>query len=760
MSGTNSGIGCLMASNTEIMFRFIVGNKYKMLDSVGKNRLIVKFMSVRWLAIVSLILLGCALVSAPSYGNVPDAWHDTPYEYNASNTPLSDVLNDFAETFGVTLRVSGNLSQRVNGNFQADNAIDVLNRITSQYKLQWYVYNNVLYISPLSDAASARIKVSSQAMSDFRQAMTDIGLYDHNFGWGELPDDNVVLVTGPRSYIAQVQHFASQSNTTDDSSPDDANRRIMVFPLHYAQAGDRQISYRRQTLTIPGMASILNALLNPDENRPIQYSNLTDTGNSSGMTTIPASNTLNSMRNALVNEASPSDHEELDNINAQTDAIPVTADIRDNAVLIYDNPERRPFYQRVIDELDVPRDLININAVIVDIDRNQMGALSSDWQVTSGNSNMGSNMLPAGASSTVFIQNYDNFFARLRALEGQGEARIIANPSIMTLDNQAAVIDLSTTDYITATGERVANIQPVTAGTMLKVVPHVIMPNTAQVRDSHRNAIQLDVNVEDGKLQDSPINSGTPEVSDANVDTQAVIGEKRSLVIGGFQAVEDSNRRRRVHILGYIPILGNLLFSSNESTADNRVRLFILTPNIVGTQVDPSQYLPPSERWGVNHMMDEISQRQRGDVMQRNHLRKVMPEFAAGWVPQGFNSQRPTPADMNICRSTNNFDVQHQRVEYYKGEDFDIEVFAVRNMTPQRHRFSELNCFGPRTLAVSAWPHIWVDGHSQTEVFVAIRHNTPIPEGMHSRPNLLLNDTGGNIPPRNMNTGTTSGSGS
>lgn len=736
-----------------------VGNNNRMLDLVGRYHSMVRFTRVKWLAIISLFILGSVLASAPSYGDVPDAWHDTPYEYNASNTPLHDVLNDFAQTFGVTLRASGNLSESVNGNFQADNAVDVLNRLATQYQLQWYVYNNVLYISPLSAATSSRIKVSSQTMSNFRQAMSDIGLYDHNFGWGELPDDNVVLVTGPPSYISQIQHFANEGNTTDNSASDDANKRIMVFPLHYAQAGDRIISYRQQTLTIPGMASILNALLNPDEDRPIQYSNLTDNGNKSGMNTIPSSTTLNSMRNSLVNEESPDDQQELSNINAQMDAIPVTADIRDNAVLIYDDPARRPFYQRVINQLDVPRDLININAVIVDIDRNQMGALSSDWQVSSGNSALGSDMIPAGASSTVFIQNYDNFFARLRALEGEGEARIIANPSIMTLDNQAAVIDLSKTDYITATGERVADILPVTAGTMLKVVPHVIMPNTKQVIDHHRNAIQLDVNVEDGSLQNSSINSGTPEVSDANVDTQAVIGEKRSLVIGGFQAEEDTHRRRRVPILGYIPILGNLLFSSNESTADNRVRLFILTPSIVGTQVDPSQYLPPSERWGVNHMMDEIAQRQQGDVIQRNKLRTVMPEFAAGWVPQGFSNRVPTAAEENTCRSTNVFDVQRQRVEYYRGPDFDMEVFAVRNKTDHQQRFSEVNCFGPMTLAVSAWPHIWVDGHAETEVFVALRHHQPLPPGMHVRPTLLTNEGQVNTP-LNTTISNHSGSGS
>jgi hypothetical protein len=56
-------------------------------------------------------------------------------------------------------------------------------------------------------------------------------------------------------------------------------------------------------------------------------------------------------------------------------------------------------------------------------------------------------------------------YARLKALEGKGQVRVLAKPTILTLDNIAAVLDLSQTSYVTLVGERVADLANVTAGT-------------------------------------------------------------------------------------------------------------------------------------------------------------------------------------------------------------------------------------------------------------------------------------------------------
>ncbi len=667
----------------------------------------------------------------------PETWQDASYAYAANGMSLQGVIRDFAQTFGVIPRIEASVTGTVEGNLSANSASDALDRLANQFHFQWFVYNNTLYVSPTSSETSARIEISADAAPDLRQALTDIGLLDARFGWGEIPDEGVVLVTGPTRYVELVRRFARERKSEDEK------QEVISFSLRYAQVGDRQISYRDKSLTIPGVASILTDLLNPEGGDQTRYSGFTAASQSGPGSTGAALGSLDGFSNevaqGLISQARPRDRSELRRLAGDEEGIRVAADIRNNAVLIYDDPERRPLYQNLIDQLDVPRDLVEVDAIIVDIDRDRLGALSSNWQVENGNFDAGASMIPQGSNSTIYINDYDNFFAQLRALEGEGSATLVANPSILTIDNQPAVIDLSDTDYITAVGERVANIQPVTAGTTLRVIPHVIRENQPQTDLSPRDVIQMDVNVEDGQIEESSINPGLPGVSRATVSTQAVVDEKRSLVIGGFHSRENSRERRRVPILGHIPILGDLFFSSSESESRQRERLFIITPRLLGDQVNPSEYLPPSDRYGVNNTLDRIDQRRASEI-ERPAVEQALANLAASRIPAGFSPGEPPETPSALCRSTAEMAIQQDQQQWYRGDQFDVGITVVRNLTDERRRFDEIHCNGRRTLAVAAWPRVWLAPGEQTEVLVATRHPEPLPPGTQQRASLLTPD--------------------
>ncbi len=117
-------------------------------------------------------------------------------------------------------------------------------------------------------------------------------------------------------------------------------------------------------------------------------------------------------------------------------------------------------------------------------------------------------------SGTLFVSDFKRFFADIKALEGEGTASIVANPSVLTLENQPAVIDFSQTAYITATGERVADIQPVTAGTSLQVTPRAV---------GHQDhaSIQLVIDIEDGHVETNNDGQATG-VKRGTVSTQCI----------------------------------------------------------------------------------------------------------------------------------------------------------------------------------------------------------------------------------------------
>ena len=53
-----------------------------------------------------------------------------------------------------------------------------------------------------------------------------------------------------------------------------------------------------------------------------------------------------------------------------------------------------------------------------------------------------------------------------------------------------------------------------------------------------------------------------------------LIAEKQSLVIGGFHVADEVDNLNKVPLLGNIPLLGKLLFSSSQITKSRRERLF------------------------------------------------------------------------------------------------------------------------------------------------------------------------------------------
>jgi type III secretion protein C len=654
-----------------------------------------------------LCLLGGGVQAA-----IPDSWKSTAYAYEADEgTPLRSVLGDFASTFGVILDIDGSLDGSVSGKLRADNPQAFLDRLALEHRFQWFVYNNTLYVSPLDRQDSARLEISADAVPDLQQALTNIGLLDKRFGWGELPDEGVVLVSGPKRYVQLVSRFTRQRATEEEKQD------IISFPLRYASAADRRIGYRGETLTIPGVASILRGLLESRSNNPLP---LPGGGGASPMNALQGVQSMgeNQLEQMLLSRIGQDSANRLPTSGKGGGKIRVEADVRNNAVLIYDGPKRRDLYQRVIRDLDVPRKLVEIDAIIVDIDRSQLAELASRWNAQSGDNIGGASLLAPGASSTLFIQDFGDFFAELRALEGRGVASVVANPSVLTLENQPAVIDFSRTEYLTAVGERVANIVPVTAGTSLQVVPHAIEAGEA-------NLIQLVVDIEDGLIEASQAGQDTPSVRRGNVSTQAVVDEKRSLVIGGFHVEETGDNEQRVPLLGSIPFLGKLLFSSTRRETNRRERLFILTPRLIGDQIDPSRYLGRADRHRVDAALAQVEARRSGlRPIGRDEVAVALASLVEGQVPLGFSETAVPYVPETLCNTSAALALDPARAQWFAGDDYGIAVAVVRNTSAHRLRIDEAGCGGRRALAVSVWPRAWLEPGQEAEVFVAMRPPT------------------------------------
>ena len=167
------------------------------------------------------------------------------------------------------------------------------------------------------------------------------------------------------------------------------------------------------------------------------------------------------------------------------------------------------------------------------------------------------------------------FFARIRALQTEGAARIVSSPQVVTLSNVEAMFDNTSTFFVRVAGREQVDLFNVSAGTTLRVTPHVF-------RDHDQTRIKLLVNVEDGNITNRQVDQ-IPVVERSTVNTQALIAEGESLLIGGMVRETQTNSEDKVPGLGDVPVVGNL-FKTKSSGTTRVERMFLITPRMAGTR--------------------------------------------------------------------------------------------------------------------------------------------------------------------------------
>lgn len=536
--------------------------------------------------IAGAILTGAALVASPAHASTPP-WSDAPYSYYANNTSLGNVLRDFAGNFSLALQLSPQVQGTVNGRFNAQNPTEFLNRLGSVYGLNWFTYAGTLYVSRTTELTTRTITAGGSSIAAVRDALTNLGVLDPRFGWGELPEQGLALLSGPPAYVALVER-------TMQTLPLMAGgQQVAIFRLKHASVDDRTIMYRDQQIVIPGLAHVLRDLINGGTSSgstrinnamissiaPLRTSDglpyaanlgaVTFDPAGSGTATGPAAspygtasgtgvtNGTSTGRSALGNGAAP------EVAAARRLAPSIQADSRLNALIIQDTPDRIPLYQALVEQLDIPSPLIEIEATIIDVNSTKL-------------SELGITNTSLDTFSTVMSAH--NLRDRIRALETAGDAKIQSAPSIMTLDNIGALLDLSETFYVRTIGERVATVTPITAGTTLRVTPHLVDSQGGPV-------IQLDVDIEDGQIQETTVDT-LPTVRRSNISTQTIIGAGQTLLLGGYNNQLNLNQTKRIPILGSIPLIG-FLFSNRVENQQSRERLFMISPRLANVGANP-----------------------------------------------------------------------------------------------------------------------------------------------------------------------------
>lgn len=277
-----------------------------------------------------------------------------------------------------------------------------------------------------------------------------------------------------------------------------------------------------------------------------------------------------------------------------------------NAIIVVGEPEAVKGIKYIIDELDMEKYQVYVQARVIEINKNNTEALGVKWGFdgalvsSSGglyslSSNFGGASISKAASTLITLpKNLDSGFALGAAidfLQTNGASKSLSNPSILCVNNKESSIyvgktisiatgSISSTNAISSVG-LTNSFKREEVGLTLKIKPRV----------SSVDKVTLDVETKLENILDDGKNNttGQPITSKQEVKTQAILRHGESIIIGGLVKNYDVTSESKLPILGSIPVLGEYLFSSTSTTNEKDNLIVILTPFVIDKSEKLSQ---------------------------------------------------------------------------------------------------------------------------------------------------------------------------
>ncbi|MGI8654253.1 MAG: type IV pilus secretin PilQ [Pyrinomonadaceae bacterium] len=267
----------------------------------------------------------------------------------------------------------------------------------------------------------------------------------------------------------------------------------------------------------------------------------------------------------------------------------IEVDGRTNTLIVTDVRENIEAVRQLVALLDQPEPQVEIETRIVVATRNfsrDLGVLLSASVFntgTGGNINASTTTALNAAAPTTVIGLTTGIFgtaqisAQITAAEAKGQAKVIATPRVTALNNRPAEIESSRqipiiTPQVGAGG----------SGAFLFTTTYVSVPLrlsvTPQITDA--GTVIMRVVAENNTVDTTIVSAqGSPGISTQRMQTEVLVPDGGTTVIGGVLNDNESNNQTRTPGLGGLPVLGNL-FKRNTVARQSQEILFFITPRI------------------------------------------------------------------------------------------------------------------------------------------------------------------------------------
>ncbi|AMP00883.1 type III secretion outer membrane pore, YscC/HrcC family [Collimonas arenae] len=504
----------------------------------------------------------------------------------AHNQNLPDFLRAVFGNNQIPVIVSPLVTGNISGSFNQP-LESLLNDFASSFGFTWFYDDHTLYINSLSEISSRTINLSSDKFDRMQMLLKDFHLEEPRFSISWMASENSLLVVGPPRYLSAVEELAQllDSAQEDTQSP----TKTKVYRLRHAWAKD--IKNGPAGSVIPGVASLLKNIMKvrqqtrlPERTTaPVKIQEVAQID--SDAITLPVDkHGLADATCQLPEEGSTQGTEPR-----------IEANPHINAVVVRDTCARMAMYDKLIKQLDVKNDLVEIEATVIDRDAENAEKIDIDLRsftevhhdLSSGSATTSNNAaINLGAISNTFMDNraglmtsivfddrHHHFSATLDALIRQGVARIDTRSRVITLNNTQAVLENQQDDAVRTASQYNVTPYRLKAGPTLLVTPKII-------KEDGSDKIKLFVTIEDEAISDVAQVNPPRIVSRKRIDTRAIINGGDSLLIGGYIVDETTIDNSKIPLLGDMPFLG-WLFQHKSEKKHQIERMIVITARLL-----------------------------------------------------------------------------------------------------------------------------------------------------------------------------------
>ncbi len=281
--------------------------------------------------------------------------------------------------------------------------------------------------------------------------------------------------------------------------------------------------------------------------------------------------------------------------------VDIQADEDTNALIITAPPDEMRSILAVIEQLDIRRAQVLVEAIIAELSENNSQALGINFAVNGADSNRpaaytnlggqtqqlagqvlseGATGLSSGLSLALgrFGTGNIDFGFLLSAIASDSDNNILSTPTLVTMENQEAEIVVGqNVPFVTGTQLSSANNNPFQTierqdiGISLKVKPQI----------NEGNNIKMDIEQEVSDVSSTSVTGASDITTNKrSIKTTVLVEDGQTLVLGGLIDDQLNDSREKVPLLGDIPVLGNL-FRYRTTTQTKRNLMVFLHPTIL-----------------------------------------------------------------------------------------------------------------------------------------------------------------------------------